>query len=89
MYSTLIKYLRKNRNTKRQCNSYLQNLTLEGPCIIFCNIYTFQRDTQCRVLRKTLYQPDVTARTIVCTYSIYKEAPEDGPLRSETCRADT
>ena len=22
-------------------------LTLEGPCIIFCNIYTFQRDTQC------------------------------------------
>ena len=28
-------------------------------------------------------------RTIVCTYSFYKEAPEDGPLRSETCRADT
>ena len=28
-------------------------------------------------------------RTIVCTYSIYKEAPEDGALRSETCRADT
>ena len=26
---------------------------------------------------------------IVCTYSIYKEAPDDGPLRSETCRADT
>ena len=23
------------------------NLTLEGPCIIFCSIYTFQRDTQC------------------------------------------
>ena len=23
------------------------NLTLEGPCIIFCNIYTFQRDVQC------------------------------------------
>ena len=22
-------------------------LTMEGPCIIFCNIYTFQRDTQC------------------------------------------
>ena len=22
-------------------------LTLEGPCIISCNIYTFQRDTQC------------------------------------------
>ena len=37
----------------------------------------------------TLYQLDVSARTIVCTYSIYKEAPEDGPLRSETCRADT
>ena len=23
------------------------NLTLEGPCVIFCNIYTFQRDIQC------------------------------------------
>ena len=22
-------------------------LTLEGPCIIFCNIYTFQREIQC------------------------------------------
>ena len=27
--------------------------------------------------------------TIVGTYSIYKEVPEDGPLRSETCGADT
>ena len=27
-------------------NNYI-NLTLEGPCIIFCNIYTVQRDTQC------------------------------------------
>ena len=41
------------------------------------------------VLPKTLYQPAVSAHTIVCTYSIYKEAPEDGPLLSETCRADT
>ena len=41
------------------------------------------------VLPETLYQLDVSARTIVCIYSIYKEAPEDGPLRSETCRADT
>ena len=41
------------------------------------------------VLPKTLYRLDVSARTIVCTYSIYKEAPEDGPLRSETCTADT
>ena len=116
-------------------------LTLEGPCIIFCNIYTF-RDTQCSstdcllmhrcqlymfrtimvhpqellfrccmcrlgyVVRnalsgtsrwynvwgrtpQTLHQWDVSPHTIVCTYSIYKEAPEDGPLRSETCRADT
>ena len=38
---------------------------------------------------RTLYQLDVSAHTIVCIYSIYKEAPEDGPLRSETCRADT
>ena len=28
-------------------NNWRKNLTLEGPCIIFCNIYTFQRDTQC------------------------------------------
>jgi hypothetical protein len=26
-------------------------------------------------------------RTIVWIYSINKEAPDDGPLRSETCRA--
>ena len=38
---------------------------------------------------QTLYQLDVSAHTIVCTYSIYKEAPEDGPLRSETCTAGT
>ena len=38
---------------------------------------------------QTLYQRDVSPRTIVCTYSIYKEAPEDGPLRFETRRADT
>ena len=36
-------------------------MTLEGPCIIFCNIYTFQRDTHCRstecllILRCQLY----------------------------------
>ena len=30
----------------------------------------------------------ISAHTIVCTYSIYKEAPEGGPLWSETCRAD-
>ena len=29
-----------------ECES-LFSLTLEGPCIIFCNMYTFQRDTQC------------------------------------------
>ena len=31
----------------------------------------------------------ITARTVVCTHSSYKEAPEDGPLRSKTCTADT
>ena len=44
------------------------------------------------VLPQTLYQLGVSGSaflTIVCTYSIYKEAPEDGPLRSETCTADT
>ena len=41
------------------------------------------------VLPQTLYRRGVSARIIVCTYSIYKEAPEDRPLRSETCRADT
>ena len=40
-------------------------------------------------LPKTLYQPDISAHTIACTYSIYKEVPDDGPLRSETCAADT
>ena len=119
--------------------TYDTNLTLEGPCIIFCNIYTFQRDTECcstdcllmlrcqlymfrtvtvhlqellfrccmcrlwyvvrnalsgtsrwyNVWGRTLYQRDASGHTIVCTYSIYKEAPEDGPLRFETCRADT
>ena len=28
-------------------------------------------------------------RTTVCTYSLYIKAPEDGPMRSETCRAAT
>ena len=38
-----------------------ETLTLEGPCIIFCNIYTVQRDTQCSstdcllILRCQLY----------------------------------
>ena len=41
------------------------------------------------VLPQRLYQLDVSAGTIVCTCSIYKVAPEDGPLLSETCRADT
>ena len=43
------------------------------------------------VLRCQLYmfRTVTVRRTIVCTYSIYKEAPEDGPLRSETCTADT
>ena len=46
-----------NNYNKTMPKIYLQNnskgtvtkkyLTLEGPCIIFCNIYTFQRDTQC------------------------------------------
>ena len=47
-----------------------------------------------KVLPQTLYQRDVSDSAFlttyhICTYSIYKEAPEDGPLRSETCRADT
>ena len=36
----------------------------------------------CRVVR-------LLPRTIVCIYSVYKEAPEDGPMSSETCRAET
>ena len=48
-----------------------------------------------RVVGRTLYRLDVlcstriTARTTVYIYSLYKEAPEDGPMRSETCRAET
>ena len=82
-------------------------LTLEGPCIIFCNIYIHSNEihnvvalVKCLlVLRYQFFLKRCTSRTyqivrflprtIVCTYSIYKEAPEDGPLRSETCRADT
>ena len=86
-------------------NNFKINLTLEGPCIILCNmcIYSeihnvvalikcllvlsmFEEEA---VLPQTLYQLDISAHTIVCTYSIYKEAPEDGPLQSKTCRADT
>ena len=32
---------------RRGDNNKVGDLTLEGPCIIFCNIYTFQRDTLC------------------------------------------
>ena len=31
----------------------------------------------------------ITARTIVCIYRFYMKAPEDGPLQSETCTAET
>ena len=39
-------------------------------------------------LPQMLYQRFLPC-TIVCTYNIYKEAPKDGLLQSETCRADT
>ena len=48
-----------NQNPYKQGNN--MDLTLEGPCIIFCNIYTCQRDTQCNctdcllILRCQLY----------------------------------
>ena len=109
---------------KLRAQNICRNLTLEGPCIIFCNMYTFQRDTQCSstdcllMLRCQLYmfrtvtvhpQELLFVRCCMCRlwyvlirpagtyqhipYSAYtvstKEAPEDGPLRSETCRADT
>ena len=50
------------------------------------------RYCMCRLWYVLIVQLDVSGSallTIVCTYSIYKEAPEDGPLRSETCRAET
>ena len=31
----------------------------------------------------------VLPRTIVCICSFYIKAPEDGPMRSEACRAET
>ena len=37
----------RSRQVKQIWPIYTENLPLEGPCIIFCNIYTFQRDTQC------------------------------------------
>ena len=42
-----------------------------------------------RCTRRTYRAVRLLPHTTVCTYSIYKEAPEDGPLQSETCRADT
>ena len=44
-----------------QYENHSDVLTLEGPCIIFCKIYRFQRDTQCSctdcllILRCQLY----------------------------------
>ena len=35
-----------NKRSKKKSKVCPINLTLEGPCIIFCYIYTFQRDTQ-------------------------------------------
>ena len=37
----------KHRHRDPSKSVMTMNLTLEGPCIIFCNMYTFQRDTQC------------------------------------------
>ena len=42
-----ILFMVRNAIRKFMCLNKFVNLTLEGPCIIFCNIYTFQRDTQC------------------------------------------
>ena len=57
--------------------------------VLRCQLYMFRTVTVHPQELVALYQTDVSARTVVCTYSIYKEAPEDGPLRSETCKADT
>ena len=35
------------RPGRRWEDNIKMDFTLEGPCIILCNIYTFQRDTQC------------------------------------------
>ena len=52
-------------------------LRLEGPCIIFCNMYTFQRDTQCSctdcllILRCQLYMfrtVTVHLQELLCRY---------------------
>ena len=69
------------------------NLILEGPCIIFAiHIQSNEiHNVVCCTSRTSWTYRAVRflPRTIVCTYSIYKEAPEDGPLRSKTCRAET
>ena len=41
--------------------------------VIICNIYVVQQDTQCFMIN-------------ICNIQL-ENAPEDGPLRSETCRA--
>ena len=56
-----------------------------------CNIYVNQPDTQNAVLPTTAQHLDVSSSTQNTTYQIcniqLENAPEDGPLRSETCRA--
>ena len=47
-------------------------------------LFFLQRCTS-RTYRVVRFLP----RTIVCTYGIYKEAPEDGTIRPKTCRAET
>ena len=74
-----------------RCQPYMFRTVMVHPQELLC------RYCMCRlwyVVRNALldtfsWYSVVPARTIVCTYRIYKEAPEDGPLRSETCRADT
>ena len=62
------------------------NLTLEGPCIIFCNIYTFQQDTQCSstdclsINNQCCYIVYFIGMYIYCNeiynHSIYYKSPE-------------
>ena len=62
------------------------NLTLEGPCIIFCNIYTFQRDTQCSstdcllMLRCQLYMCNVWGRPVLPQTLHQQDVPDSAFL---------
>ena len=49
---------------------HFMNLTLEGPCIIFCTIYTFQRDAQLCISLECIYIAKNDTRAFQCQVDV-------------------